>query len=105
MTKVASDADAHTSKEAVTNASPPLDPEAAAALEPWPISRKGNPWFKAREWVFVAHGPRWDRASWRLWIEGPSGKSHTHRKAFATLEALQRFVATFLIDMPKPAED
>jgi hypothetical protein len=103
MTKVARGADAACS--APSNASPPPDPDAAAALNPWPISRKGNPWFKAREWVFVAHGPRRDRASWRLWIEGPSGKSHTHRKTFGTLEAIQRFVATFLIDMPKPAED
>ena len=105
MTEVISETDARAARKAPSDASPLSGPDAAAALEPWPISRKGNPWFKARGWVFVAHGPRWDRASWRLWVEGPSGKSHTHRKAFATLEAIQRFVATFLIDMPKPAED
>ena len=76
MTEVISETDARAARKSLGNASPQSDPNAAAALEPWPISRKGDPWFSARGYHFVALSPRWDRSSWRLWVAKIGANRH-----------------------------
>jgi hypothetical protein len=99
-TNIVSLADARASRQA-SSVSPQPDPEAAAALEPWPLSRKGNPWFRARDHLFVALSPKWRGSSWRLWVKGPEeAGGHTLPANFASFGALQRGVVAFLAGMP-----
>src|SRR5271166_6751891 len=97
-TNIVSFADALAARQ--TAVSPQPDHDAAAALQPWPVSKKGNLWFQARDHVFVALSPKWRGSSWRLWLKSPDGSTRTLPGDFASFGALQRGVVAFLADMP-----
>lgn len=97
-TNIVSLAEARAVQQAAS-VSPQPDPE---ALEPWPLSKKGNPWFRARNHLFVALRPKWRSSSWRLWVKEPGAEiGRTLPENFASFGALQRGVVAFLAALPR----
>jgi hypothetical protein len=69
------------------------------------LSKKGNPWFRARDYLFVALSPEWRGSSWRLWVKSPDGGTRTLPADFASFGALQRGTVAFLAEMPSHTAD
>jgi hypothetical protein len=103
-TNIVSFVDARAARQASSAASTQPDPEAAAALQPWRLSKKGNPWYRARDHLFVALSPKWRGSSWRLWVKLPDGSTRTLPSDFASFGALQRGVVAFLAGVTTPDE-
>jgi hypothetical protein len=98
-TNIVSLADARAARQAAS-AGPQPDPETAATLDPWPLSKRGNPWFRARDHLFVALSPKWRGSSWRLWVKEPGAeKGRTLGADFSSFGALQRGVVAFLAEV------
>jgi hypothetical protein len=66
------------------------------AFSPWFRSKKGNPYFRFADHIFVALEPKWRGSSWKLWVKSPDGGTRTLPEDFASFGALQRGVVAFL---------